>query len=202
MQPMTNQARMEFIMDVYRLIFSLDPNDPGLHQSIQSVQIDQKWAPWLLFFQGRMFNDSTTKTKIIRGFDVSLNIGEVNPNGTIAPLNLRFMEQNPNKLDHNGNLKTFANLARGGHKIMWVINKDIDNGFLGRVQDDQWIKSVKHPVTTVSFKQYIPQTTGIDQQGNPMIMNQGNWINKVPTIDPGDTLQKVVFTEDEPLPWE
>jgi len=146
MQPMTNQAKMEFIMDVYRLIFSLNPNDPGLHNSIQGVQMDPKWIPFLLFFQGRMFKDSTTGLLSLRGFEVSLNIGKMNIDGTIAPLNLRFIEQNPNKLDHNGNLKTFANLARQGHKIVWVINKDLENGFLGRVQNDQWIKSTKRPV--------------------------------------------------------
>lgn len=197
MQPMTNQARMEFIMDVYRLIFSLNPNDPGLHQSIQGVQIDQKWTPWLLFFQGRMFKDSTTGLMSIRGFDVSLNIGNT-ANGIIAPLNLRFIEQNPNKLDNNGNLKTFANLARQGHKIVWVINKDIPNGFLGRVQDDQWIKSDKRPVNTIN----TTQTTGIDQANNQMVMNQGNWINNLPNTNVEDTIQKMTFTEEDVLPWE
>lgn len=196
MQPMTNQAKMEFIMDVYRLIFSLNPNDPGLHQSIQGVQIDQKWAPWLLFFQGRMFKDSTTGLMSIRGFDVSLNTGKA-LNGVVMPLNLRFIEQNPNKVDNNGNLKTFANLARQGHKIIWVINKDIPNGFLGRVQDGQWIKSRDRAVYPANN-----QTTGLDQANNQMTLNRGNWIDDVPTIDATDTLQKVVFTEEGPLPWE
>jgi len=198
MQPMSNQARMEFIMDVYRLIFSLNPNDPGLHQSIQGVQIDQKWAPWLLSFQGRMFKDSTTGLLMLRGFEVSLNIGKEYADGLAAPLNLRFIEQNPNKLDHNGNLKTFANLARQGHKIIWVINKDIDNGFLGRVQDGQWTKSrprVIQPAGTT-------QTQGFDQQGNQMVMARGNWVDNVPNINANETLDKVVFTEEGPAPWE
>lgn len=199
MQPMTNQARMEFIMDVYRLIFSLNPNDPGLHQSIQGVQIDQKWTPWLLFFQGRMFKDQSTGILCIRGFDASLNIDKVSPAGTVVPLNLRFIEQNPNKLDHNGNLKTFANLARQGHKIMWVINKDVENGFLGRVQNDQWIKSQKRPVYPAGTIQ-TQQPQGTDQNNNQMAMNRGNWVDNIPTIDPADTLQSVVFTEDNP-PW-
>jgi len=197
MQPMTNQAKMEFIMDVYRLIFSLNPNDPGLHNSIQGVQMDPKWIPFLLFFQGRMFKDSTTGLLSLRGFEVSLNIGKMNIDGTIAPLNLRFIEQNPNKLDHNGNLKTFANLARQGHKIVWVINKDLENGFLGRVQNDQWIKSTKRPVYPAGT-----QTTGVDQYNNQMVINQGNWVNNVPDINQADTLQAVVFTEEDVPPWE
>lgn len=198
MQPMSNQARMEFIMDVYRLIFSLNPNDPGLHQSIQGVQMDSKWAPWLLSFQGRMFKDSTTGLMCIRGFDASLNIGKVYPDGLAAPLNLRFIEQNPNKLDHNGNLKTFANLARQGHKIMWVINKDIANGFLGRVQDGQWEKSRQRPINPVN----TVQTQGFDQQGNPLTMNRGNWVDNVPNINANETLDRVVYTEEGPAPWE
>ena len=197
MQPMTNQAKMEFIMDVYRLIFSLNPNDPGLHQSIQGVQLDPKWTPFLLFFQGRMFKDSTTRLLSLRGFEVSLNIGKTNVDGTIAPLNLRFIEQNPNKLDHNGNLKTFANLARQGHKIIWVINKDLENGFLGRVQNDQWIKSTKRPVYPAGT-----QATGVDQHNNQMVINQGNWVDNVPNINQADTLQAVVFTEEDVPPWE
>jgi len=197
MQPMTNQARMEFIMDVYRLIFSLNPNDPGLHQSIQGIQLDPKWTPWLLYFQGRMFNDNTTGLMNIRGFEVSLNIGNM-VNSIIAPLNLRFIEQNPNKLDNNGNLKTFANLARQGHKIMWVINKDVPNGFLGRVQNDAWFKSNQRPVTTVG----TTQTTGIDQDNNQMIMNQGNWIDKLPNTNVENAMQRMVFTEEGPAPWE
>ena len=198
MQPMTNQARMEFIMDVYRLLFSLNPNDPGLHQNIQGAQMDPKWAPWLLSFEGRMFKDKTTGLLCIRGFDASLNIGKAYADGLVSPLNLRFIEQNPNKLDDNGNLKTFANLARQGHKIMWVINKDIPNGFLGRIQDDKWEKSyqrVIQPAGTV-------QTEGLDQGGNQMVRNRGNWIDNVPNIDAGETLDKVVFTEEGPAPWE
>jgi len=198
MQPMSNQAKMEFIMDVYRLIFSLNPNDPGLHQSIQGVQIDPKWAPWLLSFQGRMFKDSTTGLMCIRGFEVSLNIGKVYADGLAAPLNLRFIEQNPNKLDSNGNLKTFANLARQGHKIIWVINKDIPNGFLGRVQDGQWEKSRPRVIQPAGTE----QTQGLDQQGNQMVVDRGNWIDNIPDINAGETLDKVVFTEEGTAPWE
>ena len=196
MQPMSNQARMEFIMDVYRLIFSLNPNDPGLHQSIQGIQMDPKWAPWLLSFQGRMFNDATTKLMIIRGFDASLNIGKAYADGLVAPLNLRFIEQNPNKVDNNGNLKTFANLARQGHKIMWVINKDIPEGFLGRIQDGQWEKSRQRVIQPANVAQ------GLDQQGNQLVMDRGNWIDNIPDINAAETLDRVIFTEEGPAPWE
>lgn len=192
---MHNQARMEFIMDVYRLIFSLNPNDPGLHQSIQGVQIDQKWTPHLITFQGRMFKDSATGLLTIRGFDASLNTDGAQSNGTIAPLNLRFIEQNPNKVDGNGNLKTFANLARQGHQIMWVINKDIQNGFLGRVQNGQWHKSQQfatRPVQTTQILTGAATNPDVDQYGNPMIMKNGQWIVDLPNINKTDVVEHVI----------
>ena len=145
-----------------------------------------------------MFKDSTTGLLILRGFEVSLNIGKEYADGLAAPLNLRFIEQNPNKLDDNGNLKTFANLARQGHKIVWVINKDIPNGFLGRVQDGQWEKSRQRVMQPAGTN----QAQGLDQNNNQMVINRGDWVDNVPNIDAGETLDKVVFTEEGPAPWE
>ena len=65
----------------------------------------------------------------IRGFDIDLNIGD-------KVIQLRCLEQNPNKTDHLGNLKQNSLLAQQGHKIMWVILRN--GGFLGRIQDGVW----------------------------------------------------------------
>jgi hypothetical protein len=71
-------------------------------------------------FPGRWFSDNT-----LRGFDVSINLGT-------RVIDIRCVEQNPNKLDNRGNLKWSANLARQGHKMMWVIDRN--GGFLGRLR--------------------------------------------------------------------
>ncbi len=81
------------------------------------------------FAVGRWFRDSTTGEQSLRGFDF-----DVIDNGRI--LNLRILEQNPNKRDFAGNVKHFANLARQGHQICWVIDRN--GSFLGRVHNGQW----------------------------------------------------------------
>ena len=194
MPKMSNQAKMEFILNVHRLIFSLNPNDPGLFNNIQGVQLGVEWEPWLLAFQGRMFKDSSTGLQTIRGFDASLNTGQTNPNGTIMPINLRFIEQNPNKVDANGNLKTYANLARQGHQIMWVIDKDKQNGFLGRVQDGQWYKS-QHFATRPAQAQTsasVSANTTVDQYNNPMTMQNGQWIANLPNVNKTEVVEHII----------
>lgn len=183
---MTNQAKMEFIMWIYRLIFSLNTNDPGLQQSIQGIQPDPIWAGWILSFKGRCFKNSATGFLNLRGFDVSLNIGKINPDGTIQPLNLRFLEQNPDKLDNAGNLKPTAILARQGHQLMWIIQRDVQNGFLGKVMDGKWEASTPRAV--------YPSTgaTGSDQYGNNMTINKGQWIDNLPNIPQSETTQFVI----------
>ena len=187
MPQMTNQAKMEFIMAIYRLIFSLDKNDPGLHQSIQGIQLGPEWAPWILSFKGRCFKNSTTGFLNLRGFDVSLDIGKVNPDGTIQPLNLRFIEQNPDKLDNAGNLKQTAILARQGHQIIWIIQRDVQNGFLGKVMDGTWEQSSDRAI----YPSTNPQTA-TDQYGNNMALDRGQWVNSLPDINPADTTQHVI----------
>ena len=183
---MTNQAKMMFIMMIYRLIFSLNKNDPGLQQSIQGIQPDPQWAPWILSFKGRCFKNSTTGFLNLRGFDVSLDIGKVNPDGTIQPLNLRFLEQNPDKLDNAGNLKQTSVLARQGHQLMWIIQRDVQNGFLGKVMDGKWEASAPRAV--------YPSTgaTGSDQYGNNMTIDRGQWVDNLPNIPQSETTQFVI----------
>ena len=189
---MTNQAKMEFIMEIYRLIFGLNKNDPGLHQSIQGVQPDPKWTPWIISFKGRCFKNSTTGLLSLRGFDTSLDIGKVNPDGTIQPLNLRFIEQNPDKLDNAGNLKPTAIIARQGNQLMWVIQRDVQNGFLGKVLNSKWEPSTPRAV----YPSTNPQTA-TDQYGNNMTMERGQWINNLPNITKSDTIQHVIENTDK-----
>lgn len=190
MPQMTNQAKMMFIMMIYRLIFNLNKDDPGLHQSIQGIQPDPHWASWILSFKGRCFKNSTTGLLNLRGFDVSLDIGKVNPDGTIQPLNLRFLEQNPDKLDTAGNLKQTAVLARQGHQLMWVIQRDVQNGFLGKVMDGKWEASAPRAV--------YPSTgaTGSDQYGNNMTIDRGQWIDNLPNVPQSDIAQFVIDNTD------
>lgn len=194
MPQMHNQAKMEFIMSMYRLIFSLNSNDPGLFNSIQGVQPAAEWEPWLISCRGRLFKDSTTGIANLRGFDVSLNLDQTGPNGVIIPLNLRLLEQNPNKKDAHGNLKMYANLARQGHKIMWVINQDKQDGFLGRIQDEQWYKSQQFATRPAQVQTLTSTTTNttVDQYDNPMAMENGQWVTTLPNIDRNATVEQVI----------
>lgn len=87
-------------------------------------------------FPGRWFVSQT-----LRGFDVDINAGD-------KIVQIRCLEQNPNKTDNAGNLKPNANLARMGHKIMWVIDRK--DSWLGRIQDGEWIPAFTPAVKSVS----------------------------------------------------
>jgi len=89
---------------------------------------------------GRMFNGG------LRGYDFSLNLGD-------RTINLRCLEQNPNKTDNFGNLKKYAILARQGHQIMWVIDNK-NNVFLGRLQNNVWYASFVPATTPAVPNQY------------------------------------------------
>lgn len=80
-------------------------------------QFITKWEP-------RTFVNGT-----LRGIDFDVRL----PNGTIK--HLRMLEQNPNKQHENGTFTSFAQQARDGSRICWIIDRSIQSGFLGRVQD-------------------------------------------------------------------
>jgi len=82
--------------------------------------------------RGRWFVQGT-----VRGFDFDVRT----PAGTVQ---LRMIEQNPNKTDNAGNIKPHALLARQGHCIVWVIDRN--GSFLGRIQDGKWIASEQRAV--------------------------------------------------------
>ena len=177
---MSNAQRMQFIKHVGLLIFSVPLSDPQtLAGAMKNTFTGAEWGQWVVsgWAYGRTFKDSSTGLATLRGFDISLDIGMKNPDGTIKLLNLRFIEQNPNKLDAQGNLKENAILARAGNKIMWVVQNGIENGFLGKLQNGEWVPS--RP------RAYVAATgpIGIDQYGENAHLNNGKW-SSAPTISP------------------
>jgi hypothetical protein len=88
----------------------------------------------------RVFKDSVTGESTLLGFDLPFLTGKKREDGKDIINMVRVLEQNPNKMDQFGNLKTTALNARRGHKILWVINQDA-NEFVGRFQDGQFFQS-------------------------------------------------------------
>lgn len=177
---MNNRQKMELVMMVYRAIFAARRADPLSDLNFDGVNIASRF-PNILNIRGRLFKET------IPGYDVSLDVGEINGNGTMKPLNLRFIAQNPDKRDGSGNLKENAILAQQGHKIMWVINQDIANGFLGKVIDDIWQPSAPRAVYPANQNANYPNPRqAVDQSGGQYNMNQGNWIAELPDIDQRD----------------
>jgi hypothetical protein len=116
---MTNEQKMQLLRFIAGTIFQSKAQNTDITQ-IPLITNTGRWP-------GRMFKGD------LRGFDFSLNLGD-------RIINLRCLEQNPNKTDNFGNLKKYAILARQGHKIMWVIDTK-NNTFLGRLQDNVWYAS-------------------------------------------------------------
>ena len=114
---MTNEQRMNLLRTIFRAIFQ----SKAMNSDITQVKIQTNTGQWA----GRWFVNG-----LLRGFDFSCNLGD-------RVIVLRCLEQNPNKTDNFGNLKKFANLARQGHQIMWVINRN-DNTWLGRMHNGEW----------------------------------------------------------------
>jgi len=125
-------------------------------------------------FPGRWFVQQT-----LRGFDVDINAGD-------KIVQIRCLEQNPNKTDNNGNLKPNANLARMGHKIMWVIDRK--DSWLGRIQDGTWIpafETATKPVSTLPPVEHPAQ--GAYPKDVPEIPGQPSYGQSLAnSIVPGD----------------
>lgn len=174
MPKMTNQQQLDLIKHVAELIFSVPVTDPRtMYQTIRNLLTSAEWEPWVVGGKvgGRTFKNSTTGLATLRGYDISLNLDELNPNQTIKLLNLRFIEQNPDKRDGYGNLKENAILTRQGNLIMWVIKQGPDGKFLGKLQNGNWIK--KEP------KAYNnPQNTYV-QPEKPEVINP--YLNMTPS---------------------
>jgi len=178
------QEKMEMMMAAYRGIFGVRPETLMEDLTNAATAIHERWKDCILRVAPRLFKDSSTGINDIPGFDIVCDFGDKNENGTMKPRSLRFIAQNPNKIDGFGNLKENAILARAGHKIIWVIDTDLQNGFLGKVMDDQWIPST--PRATYPARNGAPQAT--DATGRNYQMNEGNWVQQLPNIDPGNTV--------------
>jgi len=154
---MTNQSRMRFLMFVSTQLFqikqSYGANAPDYWQGVR-CPVNQDFSPFITYFNPRMFKNSETGQHTLFGVDATLNLGN-------KELRLRMIEQNPDKRYPNGNLKKFANLARQGSQIVWVINQD--GGFLGRVQDGKWHFSKERAYTEVApTPTTMPEPTSYD----------------------------------------
>jgi len=190
---MEAQQKVELMMAIYRVIFGVIQGQIMESLTEGATLIHERWKDHILRINPRLFKDSSTGINNIPGFDVTCDFGDKNSNGTMKPRSLRFIAQNPNKRDGFGNLKENAILAQQGHKIMWVIDTDIENGFLGKVMDDQWIPNT--PRATYPARNGAPQAT--DNTGRNYQMNEGSWVQNLPNIDQRNTVNIVEEFLDE-----
>lgn len=128
---------------------------------------------------GRSFNNKWGQTPI-RGFDINIRTDE-------GIVKLRFLEQNPDKKDGMGNLTTYAQMARQGHKIVWVLRIDTQpNEWLGRIQDGEWIQNQIRAYTTSQASKTANPRQAQDQYGQGYSLNDGQWVNNLTNMVPAD----------------
>lgn len=132
---MTNEQSMNLLRTVFGAIFQSKAANTDITQTILITNTGE--------FTGRWFVNG-----LLRGFDFTCNLGD-------RIIGVRCLEQNPNKTDNNGNLKKYANLARQGHQIMWVIDtKSNPNKWLGHMMDNVWHASFQPATTPATPNQY------------------------------------------------
>jgi len=177
---MTNEEKMA----VLKLIFNTLFQSKQLGTDITQVIIPTNMGD----FKGRWFSNNT-----LRGFDVSINLGA-------RVIDIRCVEQNPDKKDTKGNLKWTANLARQGHQIMWVIDRN--GGFLGRVQNNDWIPGFEPATQPATYQQPAQQ-----EAQNPVAQTESLELEELPEIPnaadiPEYILNSVAEMEEEPPDWD
>jgi hypothetical protein len=189
---MTNEERM----NILRLVFSTIFQSKAMNSDITQTLLTTNTGQW----PGRWFVNNT-----LRGFDFTLNIGD-------RVISLRCLEQNPNKTDNYGNLKKYANLARQGHQIMWVIDRNTNN-FLGRMHNNEWHASFDPATQPANYQQPTQQqvykmATAPDPYHE--YLNNGPdtpvSIEDLPEIPggvgiPDYVLQEIGETDEEPPDW-
>lgn len=136
---MTNEQRMAFLMHLESLIFA----SKIANTDITKVFTAPQWAPFIASGgNGRFFNGG------LRGFDIDLRLGA-------TVIQLRVLEQNPQKIGKGGVFSQYAVLAQQGHRIVWIINRALKNdAFMGRIQDGLFIASA--PRATYNAPTYQP----------------------------------------------
>jgi len=195
---MNLDQRMLFCMEVFEILFNPDIINIAVHDAesarvfeamVKSHHLDPKWQPWLTDENFRCFKNSTTGLYSIQGLDATLDltVGQLTTRNNLF-LHLRFITQNPDKVDGNGNLKQYAALARAGHKIMWIIKTD-KNEFVGRIQDGEFIQNQPRAYNTVN-----PQTIQ-DDHGATYEQQNGDWnrqLSEVPEMSFSEIPQHVI----------
>jgi len=186
---MTNEQRMSFLRFIANTIFQ----SKAMNTDITKITLTTNTGNW----PGRMFNGG------LRGYDFSLNLGD-------RTINLRCLEQNPNKTDNFGNLKKYAILARQGHQIMWVIDNK-NNVFLGRLQNNVWHASFVPATTAATYQQPVQQEIHAPAASQDPYMNYVQEdmpleVDELPEIPDGITVPDYVFEQiadmDEPPDWD
>jgi len=114
--------RLEFCLRLAKGIFA---GKQLANEQWQRAKPPQEFQQFISYWKPRTFVNGT-----LRGIDVDLKI-----DGGLRKF--RFIEQNPNKTDNKGALKSFAQQARDGSQIVWLIDQGNDK-FLGRIQDGTW----------------------------------------------------------------
>jgi hypothetical protein len=176
---MTNEEKMAVLKLIFNTLFQSKQQGTDITQVMMTTNVGN--------FNGRWFSDNT-----LRGFDVSINLGT-------RIIDIRCVEQNPNKTDNKGNLKWTANLARQGHKIMWVIDRN--GGFLGRMQDEEWVPGFE-PATQPAVQQPVQQNVQ-----NAAAQTESLELEELPELPnaadiPDYVLQSVAEMEEEPPDWD
>ena len=177
---MTNEEKMAVLKLIFNVLFQSKQQNTEITQVLMTTNVGN--------FMGRWFSDNT-----LRGFDVSINLGA-------RIIDIRCVEQNPNKMDAKGNLKWTANLARQGHKIMWVIDRN--GGFLGRMQDGDWIPGFEPATQPAAYQQPIQQ-----EAQNPAAQTESLELEELPELPnaadiPEYILNSVSEMEEEPPDWD
>jgi len=200
---MTNDEKMSILKLIFTRIFASKLNGTDITTEIIT-------DPYLSGGQvsGRWFSDNT-----LRGYDVDISTGT-------SLVQIRCVEQNPEKRDNSGNLKWTANLAQQGHQLMWVIDRSQGGGFLGRMQKDLGKDEVvwhagfdpaTRPVAQAQAQAQYNQPTNYNQQDQPPMQNpaasQTNPvdIDDLPEIPNGldipDYVLESIAEMDEPPNW-
>lgn len=148
---MTNAEKMEMLMVAFTKIFLSKTKGTDITKETIVTNTGT--------FAGRSFVDG-----LLRGFDFTANVGD-------RIVELRCLEQNPNKTDQFGNLKKFALLARQGHQIMWIIDRKV-NKWLGRIMDGQW-EATFTPATTPASTMHAYNANGTHTVLPPEVQDYG-----------------------------
>jgi len=175
---MTNAERMAILQKAFKLMFL----SKEIGMDITQVTMQTNTGAW----PGRWFKDSSTGQQTLRGFDFTCNLGD-------RGISLRCLEQNPNKTDKFGNLKKHAILARQGHKIMWVIDRN--GSYLGGIIDGVWQPSFKPATTATKQNPPAPQNRVPENAGVP---------NNIPEIPDDVGIPEYVmdaFTVEDDPAW-